>query len=336
LRIVNVGLIGCGAIAEIAHLPAYQNAPGVRIAALADPDARRLGLLSSKFQVRKTYSDYRDLLGDRSIEAISVCVPTGFHHEVVLEAFASGKHVLCEKPIARTIDEANNMVAAQRKHGVQFYVGFPARFTRVIREVVNLIETGFLKRPLEVHARLAAPSPPKGSWYFKREMGGGALFDMGAHSADLLSHYFGEGQVTSANFEYGNEGDADLVANLSIDIGGKVKARIEVDWTSQSYERSLTVKGPDGCMSADLMKSTVIVSQPRVTLGKHAGQFTLLFDQKMSEYQREVWEFVESVRNEKESSRLATGVDGLRALRIVEEAYRNFPMPKQDEANDHQ
>lgn len=331
---MNVGVIGCGAIAEIAHLPAYQNAPGVKIMGLADPDARRLWILSKKFQVRKTYSDYHELLRDPSIDVVSVCVPTGFHHEVVLEAAVSGKQILCEKPIARTEDEASDMVAAQRKYGVQLYVGFPARFTRVIREVVNLVGTGLLKRPLEVHARSAAPSPPKGSWYLKRKMGGGALFDMGAHGVDLLLHYFGEGRVTAASFECGEEGDADLVANVSIDIDGDISARVEADWTSQNYERSLKVKGVDGSLSADMMKSTVIVNQPRVTLGKRVGQFSLIFDQRMSEYQREVWEFVESVRSEKESSRLATGVDGLRALRLVEDAYRNLPVPKRGEAND--
>ena len=329
-------MIGCGVISAIAHLPAYRDAPGVKIVALADPDAGRLRLLSDKFQVKKTHGDYHELLRDPDIEAVSVCVPTAFHHEVMLEAAASGKHVLCEKPIARTTDEANDMVAAQRKYGVQFYVGFPGRFARVIREVVKLVETGFINRPLEVNVRIAAPSPPKGSWYFQRKLGGGALFDMGVHGVDLLSHNFGEGQVTSASFECDGKSDVDIVANLSLDIGGEIKGRIEADWTSKGYERSLSVKGPSGFMSADLMKSTVTISQPRVIMGKHTGQFTLLIDQRMSEFQREVWEFVESVRNGKESPKLATGADGLRDVRIVEEAYRNFPRQKRNGTNDLQ
>lgn len=321
---MNVGVIGCGSIAEIAHLPAYQNAPGVRIVSLADSDPTRLNLLSRKFQVKNSFTDYHDLLRDQSIDAVSVCVPTGFHHDVVLDAASSGKDILCEKPIARTADEAKEMLAAHRKYGVELYVGFPSRFSRVTREVLNLLNRGFIKIPLDVHVGLAAPPPPRGSWYLKREMGGGCLFDMGAHAVDLLCHSFGEGRVSSAFFECPSGADADIAATVSLEIGPDVKASVEADWRSQRFEKSLKIRGENGFIAADSITSVVNVSQPRVTLGKRVGQFTLRFEQRISEYWNEVWEFVESVRRNKTSSALANGEDGLTALRVVEEAYRHF------------
>jgi UDP-N-acetylglucosamine 3-dehydrogenase len=327
---VNVGIIGCGSIAETVHLPAYQNAPGVRIVSLADPDGTRLNLLSHKFRVKNSFMDYHDLLRNQSIDAVSVCVPTAFHHDVVLDAASSGKDILCEKPLARTAEEAKDMLAVHRKYGVELYVGFSSRFSRVVREVVNLVNRGFIKIPLDVHVGLAAPRPSIGSWYLKREMGGGCLFDMGAHGVDLLCHYFGEGRVSSASFECPSGVDADIAASVSMEIGTDVKASLQADWRSQHFERILKIRGENGFMLADSMASVVNVSQPKVTLGKRVGQFTLRFEQRISEYWNEVWEFVDSVRSNKTSSELANGEDGLRALRVVEEAYRHLSERKGD------
>jgi predicted dehydrogenase len=196
--------------------------------------------------------------------------------------------------------------------------------------VVNLLNQGFIKIPLDVHVGVAAPPPPRGSWYLKREMGGGCLFDMGAHGIDLLCHCFGEGRVSSAFFESLSGVDADVAASVSIEIGTDVKAYVEADWRYQRLEKSLKIRSENGFMSADSMTSVLNVSQPRVTLGKRVGQFTLRFEQRISEYWNEVWEFVESVRSNKASSALANGEDGLRALRIVEEAYRHFSERKGD------
>ena len=110
MRTVNVGVIGVGAMGYN-HARVYYKLEEANLVAVSDVSERTLNKVAKKYDA-KGFTDYEDLLKDPEIEVVSVCVPTTFHHDVVMEAIKHGKHVLVEKPIAFTLKEAEDMIAA--------------------------------------------------------------------------------------------------------------------------------------------------------------------------------------------------------------------------------
>src|SRR5437870_7646639 len=106
----GVGVVGCGAIASIAHLPALR-ALGVPVVAVADVDESRCAAVASRFSVERRYSTPEDLVADRDVDVVAVCVPPQYHVQVATAALAAGKHVLVEKPVALDLDEAERLRA---------------------------------------------------------------------------------------------------------------------------------------------------------------------------------------------------------------------------------
>ena len=130
-RPINIGVIGTGGIAQAVHLPTYkklQDEGKVKIVALCDVKPEKLEEANAKFGPAKTFTDYKDLLALDELDAIDVCTPNYMHMPPVVAAFAAGKHVICEKPIAIDSKQGALMVEAAQKAGKKFQVGLNMRF----------------------------------------------------------------------------------------------------------------------------------------------------------------------------------------------------------------
>ncbi len=187
---LGIGIIGAGQVAMTRHLPAYeklQNEGKVRLLAVADVGPDKLRLASEKFQIPRAFADYRDLLALDEIDAVSVCTTNFQHKQPVLDAFAAGKHVLCEKPLAMNAIEGAEMVAAGRAANKQLQVGYNLRFGPGAQAVRRFVDGGKLGDIY--HARAQALRrrgiPSHGHFTDKSKQGGGALIDIGAHVLDL-------------------------------------------------------------------------------------------------------------------------------------------------------
>ena len=183
-------MIGTGQVAQMRHLPALeklQDEGKVRLLALCDVHAEKLALLSQKFGVPHTFTDYREMLALPEIDAVVVCTPNFLHKQPVLDAFAAGKHVLCEKPLAINAMEGAEMVAAGRAASRQFQVAYNLRFGPGAQAVRRFIDDGRLGEIY--HARALALRrrgiPSHGHFTDKSKQGGGPLIDIGAHVLDL-------------------------------------------------------------------------------------------------------------------------------------------------------
>jgi predicted dehydrogenase len=182
---LKVGIIGVGGIAEVAHMPGYA-AAGAEIRGLATsrPDAVRA--LADRFGVRHVDTDHRTLLQRDDIEAVSVCVPTALHEDVVVAALEAGKHVLCEKPPGIAAAQAERMHAAAIRADRLLCYALSARFGPAAKKARTLAEAGRLG---DVYAARAGWMRRRGNpagWFTQRDLaGGGALIDMGVHGLDL-------------------------------------------------------------------------------------------------------------------------------------------------------
>ena len=135
---IKVGIIGCGKIAQVRHIPEYAANPHVEVYGFYDINQDRTAELAEKYG-GKAYASYQELLADESIEAVSVCTANHAHAEVTIAALKAGKHVLCEKPMAVTLEECEAMVAAAKESGKYLMIGQNQRLAKAHAKAKELI-----------------------------------------------------------------------------------------------------------------------------------------------------------------------------------------------------
>jgi len=197
-----VAVIGVGV--GRAHLRGYLACPDAEVVALCDVDKERLNAVADEYGIPLRYTDYRELLKLQDLAAVSVALPNYLHAPVSIAAMEAGKHVLCEKPLARNAQEAKAMFDAAHKAGVKHMVAHNYRFVPAIRQAYNLIQSGKLGRIYHFRAMYLQEwiMPHYGTgmiWRLdKQEAGSGALGDLGAHIIDLARFLVGEMKSLSA------------------------------------------------------------------------------------------------------------------------------------------
>jgi len=148
---LGVGVLGAHTWAEKAHLPGYAADPRVDLVAICDVVPERAAAMARQFGARRTYASPEELLADPEIEMVDVCTPTDTHYALGMAAIAAGKHVLCEKPIARDAMEAFALARAAEAKGVRTKVGFTFRYSPALRQIRAWIEDGTLGDIFHIH-----------------------------------------------------------------------------------------------------------------------------------------------------------------------------------------
>ena len=136
---IRIGIIGCGKIAQVRHLPEYAANPHVELAGYYDLNTQSAQEMAAQYG-GKVYDSYFDLLNDPSIDAVSICVENRSHAEITTYALYAGKHVLCEKPMAVTLAECESMVAAAERNGKHLMIGHNMRFDPAHRKAKELLD----------------------------------------------------------------------------------------------------------------------------------------------------------------------------------------------------
>ena len=126
---IGVGVVGCGFVGLGAHVSSFRKIEGADLAAIADPDTDRRTAAQQKYQPAAAYADYAELVRDPAVQAVVVACPTPLHGRVALAAIEAHKHVLCEMPLAATLDEADQIIDAARRNGVVLMPSLTFRFT---------------------------------------------------------------------------------------------------------------------------------------------------------------------------------------------------------------
>lgn len=195
---IGIGIIGAGSIADIAHCPSIRELDNAELIALCDTNKQWLESLQKKWNPKRVYSDYHDLVKDKEIDVVIVATPNNLHHEQTIAALRGKKHVIVEKPFACTHDEAWDMVNTSIKEGVLVMSGTNQRFWLQNEIARQLIDMGFIGEPKMGRSSLHE------AWNLYHEKlsytkfrsdpkmaGAGALFDLGSHRVDLLMHLMG-------------------------------------------------------------------------------------------------------------------------------------------------
>lgn len=191
---LKIGIIGSGGIAKAAHMPGYQASSDLcEMVAVCDIDEAVAIDAAKKFDVAKTYTDYRDLLADPEIDAVSVSTPNIVHLQPTIDALKAGKHVLCEKPMAMNAAECKEMCRAARDTGKVLQIGLNMRFNGPSVAAKQYIDGGnmgdiYFARAQALRRRGV---PSWGVFIDKEKQGGGPLIDIGVHILDLTLFMMG-------------------------------------------------------------------------------------------------------------------------------------------------
>ena len=271
-KVVKAGVIGCGQIG-LAHINGLNSSPNAEVIAVADVSKKRVKAAAKEHNVANAYEDYKELLANPDIDAITVALPNYLHAAACLDALAAGKHVCCEKPFAMNANEAQAIVSLAKKKRKTFMLGMNFRFDPDVQTMKAYVDRGELGDVY--HARAVwlrrAGIPRIGSWFTqKRLSGGGGMLDIGVHLLDATMHLMGSfkpravsGQVFT-NFGDRGMGDGswgmseiDKKAKFDVDdhatgyiklAGGKSLA-IEISWAAFQEEantRGIDLFGSEG------------------------------------------------------------------------------------------
>lgn len=213
---LRVGVIGAGSISDL-HLEAYQNNEQATIHAICDLNEQRARAKAETYGASKVYTDYRDLVADPEIDAVSICTWNNSHAEISIAALYEGKHVLVEKPLSVTVEEAKRVEEAVRKTGKLLQVGFVRRYAANTRILKQFIDAGDLGEIYYAKASCLRRLGNPGGWFADKERsGGGPVLDLGVHMIDICWYLMGCPKVKSVTGNtYRKLGNRANVQNLS-------------------------------------------------------------------------------------------------------------------------
>ncbi|SEM52564.1 Gfo/Idh/MocA family protein [Paenibacillus sp. OV219] len=186
----RIGIIGCGGIANGKHLPSLAQVKEAEIVAFCDIIVEKAEQAKAKYgtEEAKVYTDYKELLKDGSIDVIHVCTPNDSHAVISIDALEAGKHVLCEKPMAKTAADARRMLEVAQRTGKKLSIGYNNRYradSRYLKQVCQEGELGEIYFA-KAHAIRRRAVPTWGVFLDEEKQGGGPLIDIGTHALDLV------------------------------------------------------------------------------------------------------------------------------------------------------
>ena len=246
----RVAIIGCGAVVQELYAPVVarlEQQGYLQVVCLVDTSADRVQTLRRIFPKAAGFQDTESGYHNTKPDLTLITTPPAFHGQAASMAIAHGSHVLCEKPLASSLEEAEAMVTHARRAGVLLAVGFTRRFFPNLWEARKLIQSGALGEPLRFVVRegkvydwpVASEAP------FRRATGGGVLLDIGSHVMDTLCWLFGDPHILSCEDDAWANG---IEANCKVELSfPKARGMMQLSW-DQPLASALTIVGPEGAL----------------------------------------------------------------------------------------
>jgi predicted dehydrogenase len=345
----KIGVIGAGSISE-AHLQAYAQNPDVEIYAICDLNEERARAKAEKYGASKVYTNYHELLGNPEIHSVSICTWNNTHAEISIAALEAGKHVLVEKPLCKTVEEALRVEEAVKKSGKVLQVGFVRRYssnTQILKQYIDNQEFGEIYyAKASCLRRLGNP----GGWFADAERsGGGPLIDLGVHIIDICWYLMGKPKVKSVSGNtYNRLGNRANIKNLSfykaadyddkkntvedlanalIRFENGASLMVDVSFTLHAKKDELYVKLYGERGGAELEPELAIITEKYDTILNVAPQVdNLSFDFRQA-FSSEINHFIASTAGEKTT--LSPVEDGVEMMKILCGIYESARLGKE-------
>ncbi len=314
----RVALIGAGGMGNT-HIASYSMMSRVQLVAVVDSEIDKAAELAETYSV-ESYSSMEDMLATCDVDVVDICTPTPSHFDLIAIAASAGKHVICEKPLARSVSQAQEAVHLCEEAGVRLFPAQVLRWFHAFRKLHDMLEEGVVGKPIIVRTTRGGGPPKPGSWFNDYKQSGGVAFDLIIHDYDWLRWCFGRVKRVYAKglYEAGLPIDYALVT-LRFESG--VIAHVEGNWAGQSLFRAgVEVAGDNGLIDFMNIDSNAL----SVTLRQENGTETTYFESPTAKnpYYLELEHFINCLETGTDSE--VTAEDGLEAVRIAEAAVRSI------------
>lgn len=258
-RRINWGLIGCGDISRKRVAPALRDLDNCELIAVSRADAARAESFADEFGAKRWHADWRDLLREAEIDAVYIATPVHLHAEQAIAAAETGKHVLCEKPMALNVAECERMNAAANDNGVLLGVAYYRHFYPVVERVREILASGEIGMPVVAQLNAferfePAPESPRRWLLDRHHSGGGPMFDFGCHRIEVLCNLFGDVKAVkglTSNVLFDREVEDTAVALICFESG--VQGVISVTHAAREPQDTLEIFGSEGSVRIDVL-----------------------------------------------------------------------------------
>jgi len=345
MKEIKVALLGAGFVADV-HMEAYRYVSGVRVVSVYARDKPKAQLFAAKHHIDQVCDDIATLLSNDEVDVVDICLPNYLHHEVVIAAAKAGKHIIVEKPLCVTLEQADEMIAVcktlNRKLMYAEQLCFAPKYERV-RQLIGQGAIGevYMIKQSEKH------SGPHSDWFYDIHLsGGGVLMDMGCHALAWFGWMLGNGvkpvsvysQMSTVLHGKRTRGEDNAMTIIEFDNG--VIGIAENSWARHGgMDDRIEVYGTGGVSYADLFQGNSALTfsekgydyaaeKTSTTQGWTFTMFEEVFNQG---YPHELMHFIDCVREDKEP--LMTGEVGKAVLELIYAAYasagsgRKIPLP---------
>ncbi|RZT21501.1 Gfo/Idh/MocA family protein [Fictibacillus sp. BK138] len=346
---LKVGVIGLGSISDL-HIKPYVNNPEVKLVAFCDMNQKRLEAAGQLYDVPNLYTSYQELLANQNVDAVSICTWNATHAEIAIAALEAGKHVLVEKPLCTTVEEAIQVEEAVKKSGKVLQVGFVRRYAKNTKLIKSFLDNGDFGELYYAKASCIRRLGNPGGWFSDKERsGGGPLMDLGVHMIDICWYLMGKPKpVSVSGHTYSKLGDRSNVQNLSfykasdydaslnsvedlatalIRFENGASLYVDVSFTIHGVQDEVAVKLYGDKGGFELEPKLAMTTEKHDTIIKITPQIDHLNFQFEEAFQSEIEHFVSSCLGK--TTTLSPVEDGLEVMKMLCGAYESARLGKE-------
>ncbi|BFT71119.1 Gfo/Idh/MocA family protein [Paenibacillus sp. P36] len=321
---MKVAVVGCGGMGQW-HAKCYAKMPGVELVGVCDVQLESAVEAANKVGTA-AFSSFEEMLSAVSFDVVSVAVPTFVHKEVVLQAARAGKHVICEKPVALNLEDAQDMISCCEENGVRLFIGHVVRFFPEYAQMKQQMDAGQIGRVGVANARRVGSHPGEARpWFLDADKSGGVIVDLMVHDIDFMRWTLGE--VKSVYGMNKCEGTMDYALVTLVFESGAV-ANLEAFWGYPgSFRYAAEFAGSEGLVRTDSMSAQSL--QIRKAAPPESGGKAVEIPQSpnfFDPYYIELEHFLSCIRDG--SQPIVTAQDACEALRIAKAALDSIQSGK--------
>jgi len=314
---INIGVIGLGRLGRVYASYLAHRVSSARLVAVADSHFDVAATLAHDLEIPRWYKSHTELLEDAQVDAVAVLTSTKSHKEVVIDAASAGKAIFCEKPIAMSVEDAEEMLAAIAKAGVFFQPAFQRRFDPGYVSAKSRVEDGTIGTPVVITSTSRDPFRPSLEFCDPR-VSGGLIADMGIHDFDLARMFMGEVKSVYASGaalaypEMKDIGDIDnAVINLTFRGGGLGAVQLSRNAVF-GYDIRTEIWGTKGSLQIGYFRQTPLLVMTKEGISHDAVPYFM--ERFECAYLAQIQNFVDSVLNGREPA--VSGSDAIEAIRV--------------------
>ncbi len=326
---LRIGLVGAQFIGNL-YCHALRSVDGAAITAVASPNSAKA--FAERWQLLRHYAAWQDLVADPEVDALAIAVPNDLHAEIAIAAARAGKHVMCEKPLAISLPQADAMVAAAREAGTVLMYAENLLFVPMYQKVRDLARRGKVGEPFLIK-QAQCHGGPYSPWFWDIDRaGGGVVLDMGCHSIHAICWMMGAWPeavtATMGRYVHMEKGPAEDHSTVILHFPGGAQGIAENSWAMPGGNDSLEVYGPKGRLIANLERGPAISmytapdGETAADAGTRSGwQYAMYEEAWQFGFPQELQHFADVVAGRAELR--SSGEDGRRVLEIIYAAYES-------------